>query len=57
MAWKGRYPKYDVGKYKGKYVVRKFTGLDHSWAEYSKPIQSFETKQEAEQWVKEQSNE
>lgn len=49
---RGGYPKYQLGTWKGKHVVRKFTGFDHHWAEYSKPIVEFDTKLKAEQWIK-----
>jgi len=32
-------------------VVRKFTGFDHSWAEYSKPLEAFDTEKEAQAYI------
>lgn len=49
---RGGYPKYQVGTWKGKHVVRKFIGFDHMWAEYSKPLASFDTEAEAQAFVK-----
>ena len=45
------YPKYRIDKEKDKFVVRKFTGFDHSWAEYSKPLASFDTEKEAQVYI------
>jgi hypothetical protein len=45
------YPKYRIDKEKGKFVVRKFTGFDHSWAEYSKPLEIFDTEKEAQVYI------
>ena len=47
------YPKYMVDKEKdGRFAIRKFTGFDHMWAEYSKPLEYFDTREEAEEYVK-----
>ena len=48
------YPKYKIDKEGHAYVVRKFTGFDHHWAEYSKPIKAFDTKKEAEMFIAQQ---
>lgn len=45
------YPKYRIDKEKDKFVVRKFTGFDHSWAEYSKPLEVFDTEKEAQAYI------
>lgn len=45
------YPEYRIDKEKNKFVVRKFTGFDHSWAEYSKPLEAFDTEKEAQAYI------
>ena len=45
------YPKYRIDKERGKFLVREFTGFDHSWAEYSAPTASFDTKKEAQIYI------
>ena len=42
---------YRAFKENGKYVVRKFTGFDHSWAEYSKPLATFDNESEANEYI------
>ena len=49
--YQGNWPTYKVFKEKGKYVVRKFTGFDHSWAEYSKPLATFDKENEANEYI------
>ena len=46
--YQGNEPTYRVDKEKGKYVIRKFVRFDHSWAEYSPPIATYESEAEAE---------
>lgn len=45
------YSKYRIDKENKKFVVRKFTGFDHSWAEYSKPLEAFDTEKEAQAYI------
>ena len=49
--YQGGWPTYMVSKEKRKYVVRKFTGFDHSWAEYGKPLEIFDNKSEANKYI------
>ena len=44
-------PEYKIFKEKGKYIVRKFIGWDHSWAEYSKPLATFDTEAAAKEYL------
>ena len=47
----GSYPRYIVDKDVHTWVVREFIGFDHAWALYSKPIRSFNSKKDAQQYI------
>ena len=49
--YQGSWPTYKVFKVKGKYAVHKFKGFDHSWAEYSKPLATFDTESDANEYI------
>lgn len=49
--YQGSKPTYRIDKEKGKYVIRKFVRFDHSWAEYSPPIASYDTENEAKEAI------
>lgn len=50
--YQGNEPTYRVDKEKGKYVVRKFVEFDHSWAIYSKPLDTFDTIHGAKEYIR-----
>ena len=50
--YQGNEPTYRVYKEKGKYVVRKFVEFDHSWAIYSKPLDTFDTIHGAKEYIR-----
>ena len=45
-------PTYRIAREKGKYAVRKFVEFDHSWAVYSKPLDTFDTIHGAKEYVR-----
>ena len=50
--YQGNEPTYRVDEEKGKYVVRKFVEFDHSWAIYSKPLDTFDTIHGAKEYIR-----
>ena len=50
--YQGNEPTYRIDKEKGKYAVRKFVEFDHSWAVYSKPLDTFDTIHGAKEYVR-----
>ena len=50
--YQGNEPTYRVDKEKGKYAVRKFVEFDHSFAVYSKPLDTFDTIHGAKEYIR-----
>ena len=50
--YQGNKPTYRIDKEKGKYAVRKFVEFDHSFAVYSKPLDTFDTIHGAKEYIR-----